>query len=278
MTTKDPGPVTGALGPVAGRVKLIDVLLVGVTGNGPTAARTGAEQVHGRSGGAESRPVQGHYLARYHQCLDVVAGISWVATGGCQGVAVDARYGRNASLGIGLEQGWSRMTQVARVGVDHLHGDKSIAQTQQRGKCGRTPTVSWVGRERAIGVNGPVFIRPAAVATNRLTSEPAVKFSPVMLNSSPVRIVPGDGRDKWSRCLELVRSDVAWSGGAVGGIGPRLSALVILELMRRRSLIGARRKRDRVDRRAGRLQRDGFSRPAIGLQALGIEQRIDAVT
>ena len=48
-----------------------------------------------------------------------------------------------------------------------------------------------IGRERAIGVTGPVFNGPDEVATNRLTTEPAVKFCPVMSNSSPNRIVPG---------------------------------------------------------------------------------------
>ena len=41
-----------------------------------------------------------------------------------------------------------------------------------------TLTVSWAGRILEVGVNGPALIAPPAVATKKLTTEPAVKFKP----------------------------------------------------------------------------------------------------
>src|SRR5271154_1937872 len=54
-----------------------------------------------------------------------------------------------------------------------------------------TSTVSLVGSVRPTGINGPPLTTPPEVEMNRLTSEPAVKFRPVMIKSPPTIITAG---------------------------------------------------------------------------------------
>ncbi len=52
-------------------------------------------------------------------------------------------------------------------------------------------TVSVVGRAFATGVNGPGLTVPFAVAMKKFTTEPLVKFEPLMVNVPPTRITFG---------------------------------------------------------------------------------------
>ena len=52
--------------------------------------------------------------------------------------------------------------------------------------------VSWVGKTEEAGVNGPALIAPVAVATKKLTTEPWVKFRPLMTKLAPTGIIAGE--------------------------------------------------------------------------------------
>jgi hypothetical protein len=56
---------------------------------------------------------------------------------------------------------------------------------------GGTVTVSWVGKLRAAGTNGPALTAPFAVGTKKFTCEPPVKFRPRMTNLLPTSITFG---------------------------------------------------------------------------------------
>jgi hypothetical protein len=95
LTTKDPGPVMGAIAPLAGSVNLIELLLnPGITGvdeeRSDFAAGTGAEQIDRYAvGRIEALATQRYNTTLRHYRLHVVGGVARVGAGGGQRLAVD---------------------------------------------------------------------------------------------------------------------------------------------------------------------------------------------
>src|SRR5208283_1080136 len=67
----------------------------------------------------------------------------------------------------------------------------TVTKPSPKGVVGGTVTVSWVGRLRVVGMSAPALTAPFAVATKKFTSEPPVKFRPVMTNLPPTSIILG---------------------------------------------------------------------------------------
>ena len=194
LTTNEPGPVGGALGPLAGRVKLTEVRLSPASAGVEEerthlAARAGAEQIDRHAvDGVEAGAAQLHHAALHHDGFDVVGGEVGVDAGGGQARAVDRQKRRDAGGGGTLQQ------RVGQVGCDE--GLASVLTTCTAtnpcpsGLVAGTLTVSWVAVS-ADGVSGPALTGPPDVATKKFTTEPGVKPLPLILKAPPTSMTPG---------------------------------------------------------------------------------------
>jgi hypothetical protein len=79
------------------------------------------------------------------------------------------------------------------------------------------------------------------------------------------------------RLAGLIGANITGSAGSILGIRPAEAALVGCKPVGRRGLVGTRGERDRVNRRAADLQRDGLGRSAIILKARAVQLRVRAV-